>query len=730
MILGFGFLAPWLLLGAVAMAIPFVLHLLSSVRAKDMEFPTLRFLRMSMEKTARKRRVQHWLLLLIRAGLLGLLALAVAQPITQALGGWMGKNKQSVAVVLDNSYSMGAQAGSATRFEQAKAHAETLLTGENPPASGVVLTTNGASSASEMTSDWAVLGRAVRAAKLSAGRAGLLQKIKQAAQLLNQHDTVSQKSIYVFSDLQRVSFEEIASAKKLLNEQNIHVMIVNTAMQDVANIGISNLEVGGRRIVNSVMETSGTIVNSSPGDREVLVGMRMENQRPISPRRVTLAGAGKDGSVATVRFLTSVGSIPGGKSGELYLCDEAGKPFKDDLELDNIRRFCMTVRGRANALILRGSTGAEASVDTDASAWLAIVTDPWSGREDAPWSITPKIMNATDFQAAHLAGIDALLAANVAEFTNAQAAAIAAFVARGGTVMLFLGPDVNPEAYNKAFGPGVLPGKILQAVGEIGADADAVGVAQVDITDPYLKGLFKERSDYLSPMVRRYFRMDLTGRGSTVLMGLANRDPLLLTKKIGRGRITVCATTSSGQWSNFLGSGANVIVSMVVRACLLAPRDPGELDSYLWGAQVAIQPKGVKSGSIKITLPIKQNGKYKTAIVKLNSKGQATFTDTKHIGLYHWQVTGPDADKPGAKGSFAVNPNGSEADLKAYSTEAFRSVLERAKIEKVYVGSNLKDVMASAVQDAQPTEWWDMVCMIVILLLIAEALVANRKQTA
>ena len=54
----------------------------------------------------------------------------------------------------------------------------------------------------------------------------------------------------------------------------------------------------------------------------------------------------------------------------------------------------------------------------------------------------------------------------------------------------------------------------------------------------------------------------------------------------------------------------------------------------------------------------------------------------------------------------------------------------KAKLEKVYVGSTLREVMASASSDAQPTEWWDVVCIVVILLLIAEALVANRRETA
>ena len=728
MILAFGFLTPWLLVGAGAVAIPFVLHLLSSVRAKDMSFPTLRFLKMSMEKTARRRRVQHWLLLMIRAGLLLLLAIAVAEPITQAFGGWMGKNKQAVAVILDNSYSMGATTGNTTRFTQAKAQAQALLTGENPPTSGVVLTTNGTSPAGEMTSDWAALGRAVRDAPLSAGRAPLLQKIRQAAQLLDGHDTVSQKSIYVFSDLQQVSFEEIAAAENLIGKKNIHVMIVNTAPQPGSNVGISKLEIGGRRIVNSVTETTATVVNSSPGDREVLVGLKIDGKLAAGPRKIALTGAGKDGSVATVRFLTSSGPTAGSRTGDLFLCDEQNAPFRDDLELDNVRRFCMTVGGRAKALILRGRIAEGAGAATDASTLLRIATDPWEGRADAPWSITPRLIDAADFQGRDLIGIDAVFATNVPAFTPDQASALGEFLSNGGTVMLFLGPDVDAEAYNKAFGSGVLPGKILQAVGQVGPDADAVGITTVDIADEYLKGLFKERGDYLSPLVKRYFRMDRTGRGSTVLMGLANRDPLMLTRKVGRGRITVCATAASGQWSNFLGSGANVIVSMVIRACLLAPRNQEAMDSYAWGAQVPIRPKGTKRGNVKVTLPVKQGAKHKTVTLSLNDQGQATLTDTEQIGIYHWQVTGADADKPGNKGSFAVNPSGSESDIKGYSTAAFRGVISKAKLKNTYVGSTLSEVRASAVADAQPTEWWDVVCLVVILLLIVEALVANRHE--
>jgi hypothetical protein len=59
MILALQFTTPALLIGAVAAAIPVALHLLASARAREVAFPTLRFVRRSMQRTARRRRVHN-----------------------------------------------------------------------------------------------------------------------------------------------------------------------------------------------------------------------------------------------------------------------------------------------------------------------------------------------------------------------------------------------------------------------------------------------------------------------------------------------------------------------------------------------------------------------------------------------------------------------------------------------------------------------------------------------
>jgi hypothetical protein len=102
-ILGIFFATPWLLAGLLAAGIPIVLHLLSSVRAQEVPFPTLRFLRMSMEKTARRRKLEHWLLLLIRSLLLAVLAMAVAEPIVRQAAGFWADKRFATVVIVDNS---------------------------------------------------------------------------------------------------------------------------------------------------------------------------------------------------------------------------------------------------------------------------------------------------------------------------------------------------------------------------------------------------------------------------------------------------------------------------------------------------------------------------------------------------------------------------------------------------------------------------------------------------
>jgi hypothetical protein len=69
-----------LLLGGAFVAIPVVLHLIMRQRPKQLIFPALRFVHERRLANQRRLQLRHWLLLSLRCGAIGLLALALARP--------------------------------------------------------------------------------------------------------------------------------------------------------------------------------------------------------------------------------------------------------------------------------------------------------------------------------------------------------------------------------------------------------------------------------------------------------------------------------------------------------------------------------------------------------------------------------------------------------------------------------------------------------------------------
>src|SRR5689334_10050751 len=74
---------PLMLIGLLAAGVPVLLHLLNRIRSPIVPFPTLRFLKITAQKTSRRRQLQHWLLLLVRMAVFALIAMALALPLVR-----------------------------------------------------------------------------------------------------------------------------------------------------------------------------------------------------------------------------------------------------------------------------------------------------------------------------------------------------------------------------------------------------------------------------------------------------------------------------------------------------------------------------------------------------------------------------------------------------------------------------------------------------------------------
>jgi len=720
------FATPILLIGLLAAAIPFVLHLLASIRAPKAPFPTLRLVKVSMERTARRRHVQHWLLLILRSVMLGLLAVAVAEPISRAGGFWQAGANRAAVLVLDNSLSMTARRGGSSRFEQARAAASALLSGDDKPTAAAVLLTNGGQTPTELTAELGALRRAVTRSRPAADWAPVAERVREALGLLHGQ-TRAHKTIWLFSDLQKVSFEDLVMLPRLARTEDVGLMIVNFGSEEADNVAVTELEVAGQPIVNSSLAVTATVSNSSPRAQVVDVSLHLDDQPTGQVRRQRLGPAGADSQTTTVTFRFRLVSS-GPTTGAVVIDGQ------DDLPADDIRRFATTVSGRVRAVVVADSPPTDSAAVFDPAGMLTLALNPFE-EELSPWSISTTVIRTDALSGQGLQGADAAFFCEIQRFSPAQAEAIVEFVRRGGAGMFFLGPGVSAENYNQRFideaapGKGLLPARIGQAVGQVGPDAPAVPTDWINIEHPYLAGLYDEAADYGEVLVQRYVRLEAASESADVLMRLAGGDPLIIDKAFGAGRVTLCAVPASPRWSDL--PIHHLFLPMVVRMSLLARRDLARDEAYTAGAHVEIRPTvrgpGTEEAVLKVVPPNAAPAEVATMKLGASEEGPvATFAETSQPGVYRWYVASPGRLEGDAEGAFVVNPVGSESDLRSFSPEDLRAALAQRGGQRVIVASSVEAARAQAAAQAEGTNWWDVLLVAVICVLIAEAVVANR----
>ncbi|HLX62740.1 MAG TPA: VWA domain-containing protein, partial [Planctomycetota bacterium] len=121
------FLHPAFLVGLSALALPILIHFVFKMKAPVVLFPSVRFLRQVDRKVAKRQKLQELLLLLLRCLALALLAFALAGPVIKQFGNTPGSAGTTVAIVLDDSYSMTARDAGGPVFNAAKGMAAAVL---------------------------------------------------------------------------------------------------------------------------------------------------------------------------------------------------------------------------------------------------------------------------------------------------------------------------------------------------------------------------------------------------------------------------------------------------------------------------------------------------------------------------------------------------------------------------------------------------------------------------
>jgi len=195
------FLHPLALVGLAAAAIPALLHLLERRVPPEADFPPLRYLSEAERQNARRLKLRHLLLLILRTALIVLIVLAAARPFfpTQASGGSLHE-PTAVAVILDNSVSSGLVVDGRPALERLKAMARGSLARATASDRLWLVLADGVARAG--TPD--VLLATVDSAGVSARRLDLTAAVRAATRLVDA-EPLPAREVHVVSDLQRTA---------------------------------------------------------------------------------------------------------------------------------------------------------------------------------------------------------------------------------------------------------------------------------------------------------------------------------------------------------------------------------------------------------------------------------------------------------------------------------------------------------------------------------------------
>src|SRR5690349_11061286 len=125
-----GVVAPLVLIGLGALAVPVIVHLIQRERKRVVEFPSLMFLRRIPYQSVRRRRIRDVFLLLIRMTALAMIVLAFARPFFRrdSLAAATQNGAREAVILVDTSYSMDY----GDRWPKAQAAARAAVNALNP----------------------------------------------------------------------------------------------------------------------------------------------------------------------------------------------------------------------------------------------------------------------------------------------------------------------------------------------------------------------------------------------------------------------------------------------------------------------------------------------------------------------------------------------------------------------------------------------------------------------
>ncbi len=707
----------WGPLAAAAVSVPIVIHLFNRFQRRKVQWGAMELLKRSIVVRAKQVRIEDLIVLILRCLALLLLALALARPSLQGgVGKWLGGQQRVASIIaIDGSFSM-THGQFTSRFDGAIDQTRQILStlSSTDQASLMILGDQPHNVLRNVGYDAAQFRQALDEQAVPRPERLNLEAALDAIDEQLAEMTAPVKECYLITDTQAGDFNQLSDkARRTLEsiESKATLFILRAPTPDERNAAVTDL-----RFVSGTLRPGGSarfaaeIANFSRQPEHDLVATFMVDGQAVDRRRLDEMDPLSRRNVTFVTRFTD----PGQRRISVELTPDA-------LTLDNRRYLTANVPESVRVLAVDGH---RASVGGRGEAFYLLNALRLKARgANEPLQIAR--IDAIDLPGEPLSDYNVIALANVPELTGEQADRLKAFVRGGGSLIVFLGDQVDPTAYNRALHDGndpLLPGELMGVV-EQPENAEQVGWAMTATdADHPLARVWRMVPEQLADVarVRALYEIKPDEDAQVILNISQSNLPLMLDKRLGRGSVLLVSTSADRLWTNL---PIHPVYPMLLHQAVTELAETRSMAGPYTVGRAMVLPIPGDTTSQNVTILRPDDTEQIVRVTSDPALGQVASVDALIPGIHRLVAdsgNGLDANAPAQL--FAVNVPADESNVQVADATALEQQLGP-------VGARLLDGEVSIAEAVRTSrvgrELWRILLVAALLVIIAQAVLAR-----
>jgi hypothetical protein len=529
--------SPLFLFGLLGMAVPVLIHLLTRRQQKRIQFSAVHLLAQAQKRSIKKSRPNRLLLLLIRCLAIALFSLALTDPFFSFKNSdaFLSTAPTSTVFILDDSYSMGTQAGKKSLFDHALEFAlADLRQAPDKSEFSLILASASARIEQDWTSDRTLFEKKIRTQVVSFRTTNIGEAIDESVKLFGTAGQ-EKKKIYLLTDLQKNGWKAETFAK-ISHLPRYPIQILNfSGLKKEDNKGmVKSIQVSQELLTQSrLLRVKTKVKNLSNALKRESFSLFL-GDKIVKEKFLDMA----PGQTLVEEFSYLLRSHQP-LNGKVKISDDA-------LTTDNSRYFSFHPKQDIKVLVVDGDP--EIISHQSESFYIEHALNPFSVSLS---HIEPIVSTLSELPLRNLSDFSVVILANVDELPPGYELELEKFVFNGGALLFGMGDQINPKYFNERLG-NLLPVKI-ESQYQVKEGTPPLHLLLENNTHPVMK-IFSPRELEQMREIKFYSMVTVQAREDKkfkVGAWFSNKNPAVIETNIGKGIVVLFLSSLDRDWNDF-----------------------------------------------------------------------------------------------------------------------------------------------------------------------------------